>query len=154
MLNKKEFCEYMQIFKEMQNKELDLYNNTDGVLDILEIEEYHALTEAYIEMLAKMVECNLEDLWYYIGECEMGNNVKTLTKNGISYVLDTFEQAYDWLTSGPEICDCFKTYFNQDGTISCTRCAGTKEIDLCDCSGDRNRCSFYWFDREGHSHIK
>lgn len=154
MIGKKEFCEYMQIFKNMQNKELDLYNNTDGVLDILEIEEYHALTEAYIEMLAKMVECNLEDLWYFIGECEMGNKVKTLTKNGNSYVLNSFEQVYDWLISKPELCDCFRRYFDPDGNHTYDRCMGTKELDLCNCSGDRNKCNFYTFDADGHSHIK
>ena len=154
MINKKEFCEYMETFNDMQNKELDLYNNTEGVLDILEINEYYALTEAYIEMLSKLMECSIEDLWYFIGECEMGNDPKTHIKNGTSYTLSNFENLYDWLAAGPEICDCFKTYFDQDGVIYCARCVGTKEQDLCDCNGDRSKCNFYWFDREGHSHIK
>jgi len=154
MLNKEQFAEYMQAFKAMQEKELSIYNNTDGVVDLLNLQEYTNLTELYITMLARLLECSAEDLWYYNSECALPNEVKTVVKNKKVYTLDNYDSLYDWLVAKDEICDCLRTYFGQDGRFSHTRCAGTKEQDFCDCDGDRAKCNFYWFDREGHSHIK
>ena len=56
-------------------------------------------------------------------------------------------------------CDCYRIeperhYFADENgasiyeTISVPRCWGTKEKDVCDCDGDRSRCSFYESVRE------
>ena len=39
-----------------------------------------------------------------------------------------------------EICECFRPNMYKD---SIDRCFGTKEIDPCNCNGDKNKCNFY-----------
>lgn len=38
------------------------------------------------------------------------------------------------------ICKCYRPKMYNDGY---DRCIGTKEIDVCSCSGDKRKCDFY-----------
>lgn len=39
-----------------------------------------------------------------------------------------------------EICSCFRPNMYKDGF---DRCLGTKEIDICNCAGNKNKCNYY-----------
>ena len=41
------------------------------------------------------------------------------------------------------VCSCYRTLSSISGRKYQDRCTGTKEIDICNCGGDRTRCDFY-----------
>ena len=78
----------------------------------------------------------------------------------INMVDCSVEEYKKYLDYKPVPCDCFKTRIRKEPRynqltgridhyvdVKETYCSGTRECDLCDCNGDRPRCSFYaWKD--------
>lgn len=111
MISKKEFLHYIDVLKKYNKFENDLYENTNGAFNLLEIDPLMNLHSCYIEMLSESIgdEIGLKDdrgypiisdLEYFIYDVEFGEKADDYymtDENGIEYRWHNPEEFYDYM---------------------------------------------------------
>lgn len=113
MISKKEFLRYIDAIKKYNEFESDLYDNTHGAFNLLEIEPLVKLHTCYIEMLSEGIGDKIgmtddrgypipSDLEYFIYDVEFGKRADTyyLTDaDGVEHHWHNPEEFYDYMVS-------------------------------------------------------
>lgn len=104
-MGKEQFIQIMGHLKQYWDKEVSIYNDTHGILDLVEFQELYTVIDDYIALIAYAMQCKdyddlgYNDISYFIYELKWGKNGDKypITVNNIDYYLKTIEDLYDFI---------------------------------------------------------
>lgn len=114
MITKKLFLSCIDTIKRYQNKEDKLYDGTDGMVNLLEIDEIQSLIHKLISLLGYCTKSDYSDVYgndidYFIYETEWGKKADeyfTTLESGEQVHFNTAEDVWNYLvTLNPDIED-------------------------------------------------
>lgn len=105
MLSKETFVEAIEKLHKLNNAEQDLYDATDGAMQLLEWTPYSDVIDMYVRMLEEAMDAEVDDLFgsdisYFIYDLEYGKKwteTSITDADGKPIDISTAEKLYDFL---------------------------------------------------------
>jgi len=97
MMTRENFKKYMTVIQDFFDEEYILNSLLKKISDGGVTTYGNNLLTAYMSLLEESMGCKSQDVEYFIYECDMGRNPKTVTypKENKSFLLDSIDALYD-----------------------------------------------------------
>lgn len=77
-MTKKDFIKHLIRLLEMFQRDLQLYDATQGAFDMNNIKEYENLIDSYVSLLASNSEENIEAIWNWLNDNQEEINISNI----------------------------------------------------------------------------
>ena len=99
MLSKNDFVKYINILKDYNKLQQDLYGISNGAISLFEVESINKLESSVLKLLEYIMEddCKMIDYWIY--ELHFGKDYHDgcVTEDDINIDISTVEKLYEYL---------------------------------------------------------
>ena len=100
MLSKNDFVKYINILKDYDKLQQDLYDISNGAISLFEIESINKLEDSVLKLLEYVMGDDYKMIDYWIYELHFGKDYHDgcVTEDDINIDISTVEKLYEYLT--------------------------------------------------------